>query len=62
MTVCGDIPTFVERMNQRAQELGMTGTHFVKPNGLHKEDHYSTAYDMAVLTRYAMRNGPWGNV
>lgn len=47
---------FVELMNQKAAQLGMTGTHFVKPNGLHKEDHYSTAYDMAILTRYAMQN------
>lgn len=47
---------FAEMMNTKAAELGMTGSHFVKPNGLHKEDHYSTAYDMAVLTRYAMRN------
>ena len=47
---------FADMMNKKAAELGMTGTHFVKPNGLHKEDHYSTAYDMAVLTRYAMRN------
>jgi serine-type D-Ala-D-Ala carboxypeptidase (penicillin-binding protein 5/6) len=47
---------FAEMMNAKASELGMTGTHFVKPNGLHKEDHYTTAYDMALLTRYAMQN------
>ena len=35
MAVSGDIPTFVELMNQRAQELGMAGTHFVNPHGLH---------------------------
>ena len=43
MAVSGDIPTFVELMNQRAQELGMAGTHFVNPHGLHNADHYSTA-------------------
>lgn len=47
---------FAEMMNAKAAELGMTGTHFVKPNGLHKEDHYTTAQDMALLTRYAMQN------
>lgn len=47
---------FAELMNKKAAELGMTGTHFVKPNGLHKDEHYSTAYDMAILTRYAMKN------
>ena len=34
MYLCGDIPTFVDRMNQRAQELGCTGTHFANPHGL----------------------------
>ncbi len=48
--------TFVDLMNQKAAALGMTGTHFVKSNGLHKDDHYTTAYDMAILTRYAMQN------
>ena len=47
---------FAGMMNDKAAQLGMTGTHFVKPNGLHKDEHYSTAYDMALLTRYAMRN------
>ncbi len=47
---------FVEMMNQKAVQLGMTGTHFVKSNGLHKDEHYSTAHDMALLTRYAMKN------
>lgn len=47
---------FAEMMNAKAAELGMTGTHFVKPNGLHKEEHYTTAHDMALLTRYAMQN------
>ena len=54
MTVCGDIPTFVDRMNQRAQELGMTGTHFANPHGLHNPDHYSTAWDIYKMTKQAM--------
>lgn len=47
---------FANLMNQKAAEIGMKNTHFVKSNGLHKDDHYSTAYDMALLGRYAMQN------
>ncbi|MFT8392027.1 MAG: D-alanyl-D-alanine carboxypeptidase family protein, partial [Sporolactobacillus sp.] len=45
---------FVFLMNEKAKEIGMTRTHFTNPNGLENPDHYSTAYDMALLTRYAM--------
>lgn len=54
--VCGDVPTFVERMNNRAAELGMSGTHFTNVHGLYDENHYSTAWDMAVLAMEAMKN------
>ncbi|MBQ8590144.1 MAG: D-alanyl-D-alanine carboxypeptidase [Firmicutes bacterium] len=47
---------FVELMNRRAAELGMEGTHFTNPTGLHEEQHYTTAYDMALLGRAAMVN------
>lgn len=50
----GDIQTFVDQMNQRALELGMSGTHFTNPHGYHDENHYSTAKDLAVLTRYGL--------
>ena len=43
-------------MNRKAQELGMTNSHFVTPSGLHDEGHYSTARDMATLARYALKN------
>lgn len=43
-------------MNQKAQELNMKNTNFVTPNGLDDENHYSTAYDMAILTNYALKN------
>ena len=52
----GSVPDFVARMNEKAAELGMTGTHFANPNGLTDEDHYSTPHDMARLAQYAMRN------
>ena len=45
----GSIEGFVELMNQRAAELGCKDTHFVTPNGLHDENHYTTAYDMALM-------------
>ncbi len=47
--VSGSISAFVELMNSRAAELGLTGTHFVNTNGLHDEDHYTTARDVAIL-------------
>lgn len=50
----GDTDTFVEWMNLRAQELGMEHTHFVNPNGLPAEGHYSTAADMAKLAIVVM--------
>ncbi|MEL7609548.1 MAG: D-alanyl-D-alanine carboxypeptidase family protein [Bacillota bacterium] len=52
----GSISGFVDMMNQKAQELGMTGTHYMNPHGLHDEEHYTTARDMAVLARAAMQN------
>lgn len=47
--VDGSVTKFVAHMNRRAQELGMTGTHFVNPTGLHNAEHYSTALDLATL-------------
>lgn len=54
--VSGDVPTFVAAMNQRAQELGMTETSFVNAHGLHNAKHYTTAYDLALLVRQALKN------
>ncbi|WP_057987853.1 D-alanyl-D-alanine carboxypeptidase family protein [Lederbergia galactosidilytica] len=53
----GSVEGFVFLMNQKAAEIGMTHTAFANPHGLDDhEEHYSTAYDMALLTRYAMMN------
>lgn len=52
----GSVEGFVYFMNEKARWLGMTNTHFENPHGLHSENHYSTAYDMALLMRYAMDN------
>lgn len=52
----GSVEAFVAEMNEKAAELGMDDTHFVNPNGLDGNGHYSTAADMAVVARYAMNN------
>lgn len=62
--VSGDSKTFVDEMNKRAEELGLSSTHFENPNGLPrtKEDgtsgdvNYSTAYELAIITREAFKN------
>ena len=56
--VGGDVKSFVNMMNQKAKEIGMSHSTFVNPSGLDNNDsgNYSTAYDMAILTRYAMKN------
>lgn len=51
-----DITSFVEMMNDKAKALGCTGTHFTNPTGLHSDNHYSTARDMAIMAKYAMQN------
>lgn len=56
--ICGSVDEFVNMMNERAEKLGLKSTHFVTPSGLDDDtdEHYSTAYDMAVLTREAFNN------
>ena len=54
--VSGSTETFVALMNEKAAELGMARSSFANPNGLDDKDHYSTARDMAVLTRHGMQN------
>lgn len=53
--VSRDEDRFVDLMNEKAKALGMTRTHFTNAHGLDEKDHYSTATDLAVLARYAMR-------
>ncbi len=52
----GSTEAFAERMNARAQALGLLDTHFVTPNGLHDPDHYTTAHDLALLSAAALEN------
>ncbi len=52
----GSLDAFAEKMNLRAQELGLNGTNYVNPHGLDAENHYSTAIDLALLSAAAMDN------
>ena len=52
----GSVENFVKMMNEEARSLGATNSNFVNPNGLPDENHYTTAYDLALITREAMRN------
>jgi len=55
--VGGDVDSFVSMMNRKAKELGMTNSYFYNPSGLDEGNgNYSTAYDMALVTSYAMKN------
>ena len=52
----GSIEAFAEMMNRKAAEIGATNTNFVTPHGLDNPQHYSTPYDLALITQYALRN------
>ena len=52
----GTIENFAKMMNDKAKILGLTSTNFVNPHGLDNENHYTTAKEMAYLTRYALKN------
>lgn len=52
----GSIQNFAEMMNNKAKELGLKNTHFVVPHGLDNKDHYTTAYELAKITDYALKN------
>lgn len=54
--ISGSETEFVKLMNQKAVELGLTNTHFANPHGLYAENHYTTAYELALIFRYCMQN------
>ncbi|MCL2342199.1 MAG: D-alanyl-D-alanine carboxypeptidase, partial [Firmicutes bacterium] len=54
--VGGSVKGFEKMMNDKAAALGCTNTHFANPNGLHAENHYTTAKDMALILSYAIKN------
>lgn len=54
--IAGSEAAFAEMMNAKAAELGCTNTHFTNASGLHDANHYTTAYDMALIMQYAIQN------
>lgn len=60
--VSGDWQSFVELMNARAAELGCSGTHFANPCGLHADDHYTTAHDLALIFSAAMAHAEFAEI
>ena len=60
--VGGSVAKFAELMNAKAKELGMNGSHFVNPHGLHSDDHYTTARDLSILTAYALENETFAEI
>jgi D-alanyl-D-alanine carboxypeptidase len=60
--IAGSVDNFVDMMNAKAKELGCTGTHFANANGLWMKNHYTTAYDMALIARAAFRNSDFAKI
>lgn len=54
--VGGTVDRFVDMMNEKAADIGMTGTHFSNPHGLHQADHYTTVYDVYLMLNYASQS------
>lgn len=56
ISTAGSVSQFAELMNQKAESLGLTSTHFVTPHGLDRDAHYTTALELAKITDYALKN------
>ena len=53
--ISGSVDEFANLMNEKAAQIGCTGSHFTNPSGIHNENHYSTARDMALIGMYSLR-------
>lgn len=60
--ISGNTKDFARLMNEKAEKIGLKSTSFANPHGLDNENHYSTAYDMAMLARYAMKNEKFAEI
>lgn len=58
----GNVDNFVALMNKKAKDIGADNTHFMNPNGLPDNSHYTTAYDLALITSYAMKNSKFSEI
>lgn len=54
--ISGNVQNYIDLMNNKALDIGLSNTHFSTPHGLDDENHYTTAYDLAILTNYALNN------
>ena len=61
-TIGGSVEEFANLMNQKAISLGLNSTHFVTPHGLDNDDNYTTAYELALITDYALKNDIFCNL
>ncbi len=61
-SVAGSVPQFSDLMNAKAKELGLVNSHFESPHGLDSEGHYTTAYELAILSDYALKNPTFYNI
>ena len=60
--ISGSVDNFANLMNKKATEIGCKNTHFTNPSGIHNVEHYSTAYDMALIAQYCMKNETFRNI
>lgn len=62
VSIAGSVDEFSKLMNEKAEQIGMNSTNFVTPSGLDDDNHYSTAYDMALLMNYALSNSSFAEL
>ena len=60
--VGGSVESFASMMNTKVNEIGCTNTHFTNPSGKHDDNHYTTAYDLALMTQYCMKNSTFRSI
>ncbi|MCR5271700.1 MAG: serine hydrolase [Lachnospiraceae bacterium] len=60
--ISGDVESFANLMNETAASLGATNTHYVNPNGLHDDDHYTTVYDMYLIFQAALNDSTFETI
>lgn len=60
--LCGSVDKFVELMNEKARSIGAYNTNFTNPHGLPDDNHYTTAYDLGLITCYALRNKKFAEI
>lgn len=62
LTIGGSVEEFAKLMNEKAKNLNLQNTHFVTPHGLDNPEHYTTAYELAILTDYALKNKKFADI